>query len=237
MLAGCAELPNISEQQSNMVAEYAGGVLLRYSGKYALRLVEKDEDGDGIEDSMAASGKAVTAQPDESASPSPSPTPEASTSPDAKESSEPDESSEPEPTEEPTVSLNDLYGIKGLDFSYRSSEFTTKYPKNSDAVEITPDEGQILYVVSFRVKNTSKKAIKVNLTERPFHYELDMGGEVTLPAISLLPNGGLNYLMTTIQAGKTEEAVLIFNLDRSKKGTKGNTLTITEGDKSAVINL
>ena len=50
MLAGCADLPNISEQQGNMVAEYAAGVLLRYSNKYALRLVDKDADGDGVED-------------------------------------------------------------------------------------------------------------------------------------------------------------------------------------------
>ena len=237
ILVGCADLPNISEQQGNMVAEYAAGVLLRYSNKYALRLVDKDADGDGVEDSKSqvASGSAATAEPDASASPSP--TPGASEKPDAEASKEPDATPEPEPTEEPTVSLNELYGIKGLDFSYRSSEFTKRYPKKSDAVEIEPDEGQILYVVAFRVKNTTKKSIKVNLTERPFHYELDMGGETTLPSISLLPNGGLNYLMTTIKPGKTEEAVLIFNVDKSKKGSKGNTLTITEGDNSSVIKL
>ncbi len=77
----------------------------------------------------------------------------------------------------------------------------------------------------------------MDLTTRAFHYELDVGGEKVLPAISLLPNGGLNYLMTKIQPGKTEEAVLIFNLDKSKDGTKGNALTITEGDKSATIEL
>ncbi|MEE3467020.1 MAG: hypothetical protein VZQ83_01125 [Eubacterium sp.] len=220
-----------------MVAEYAGGVLLRYSSKYALRLVDQDADGDGVEDSKSqvASGSAATAEPDASPSSSPAPTPGASDQPEA--STEPTESDEPEPTEEPTVSLNDLYGIKGLDFSYRSSEFTNRYPKDSDAVEIQPEDGQILYVVSFRVKNTSKKSIKVNLTERPFHYELDLGGETVLPSISLLPNGGLNYLMTTIKPGKTEEAVLIFNLDKSNKGSKNNKLTITEGDKSTVVNL
>ena len=112
-----------------------------------------------------------------------------------------------------------------------------RYPENSDSVQITPDEGQILYVVSFQIKNTGKKAVKVDLTTRPFHYELDIDGEKVLPAISLLPNGGLNYLMTTIRPGKTEEAVLIFNLDKSREGTKGNTLSITEGDKTATIKL
>ena len=32
-LVGCADLPNITDQQGDLVAEYAGGVLLRYSSK------------------------------------------------------------------------------------------------------------------------------------------------------------------------------------------------------------
>ena len=236
MLVGCADLPNITEQQGDMIAEYAGGVLLRYSNKYDLRLVKNDADEDGVEDSksLASSGSAVTEEPEAS------PSPEASASPDPKESEEPDkpeESSTPEPTEEPEISLDELYAVKDLHFSYKKSEYTDRYPKDSDAVEITPERGQILYVVTFGVKNTGKKAVKVNLIERQFHYELDVGGDTALPVVSLLPNGGLNYLMTTIKPGKTEEAALIYNIDRDKKGTKGNTLTITEGEKSVTLKL
>ena len=215
-----------------MIAEYAGGVLLRYSHRYDLRLVANDVDEDGIEDAKSAvSGEAVSTEtPIETQEPEPE-------NPTAKPEDADEPEPEPEPTEEPKVSLDDLYGIKGLTFSYNTAEYTNQYPKNSDTVEITPDEGQILYVVSFYIKNTSNKAIKVDLTTRAFHYELDVDGEKVLPAISLLPNGGLNYLMTTIQPGKTEEAVLIFNLDKSRNGAKGNTLTITEGDQTAEIKL
>ena len=94
-----------------------------------------------------------------------------------------------------------------------------------------------MYIVNFKVKNTGSKSVRVNLTGRPFHYELSVGGDTYLPTLSLLPNGGLNYLMTTIKPGKTEKASLIFNLDREKKGTKGNTLSITEGEKTAIIDL
>ena len=247
MLTGCGELPNISEQQADLVAEYAGGVLLRYSSKYALRLVKNDVDGDGVEDSVngVASGAAVTAAPDDqsdvSPSPSPSSSPEASSSPDPNASASPEESEEPaatpEPTEEPKVGLDELYNIKDLKFSYSSAMYTDRYPKNSSAYEITSQGGQILYVVTFKVKNTGSKTVKVNLTSRPFHYELSVGGDTYLPTLSLLPNGGLNYLMTKIKPGKTEKASLIFNIDRDKKGTKGNTLSITEGEKTAVVDL
>ena len=130
-----------------------------------------------------------------------------------------------------------MYGIKGLTFKYKSASFTDRYTQSEGFVEITPEEDQVLYVVSFDITNTSSKKLKVDLTRRAFHYELDVGGSKILPTISLLPNGGLNYLMTKIKPGQTEEAVLIFNLDKERKDTGGNVLTITEGSKSAAIEL
>ena len=257
-LTGCVEGPQLSEEQEDLVAEYAGGVLLRYSHKYDLRLVENDVDEDGVEDGGFVTPAAATAEeggevpeemssetpvpeatvaPESSDSPDSSTAPDATQAPEASESPEAAETETPEATEEPKLTLDELYDIDGLSFSYKSSKFTRRYPEDSDDIVISPDYGQILYVVSFNIKNTTSKAIRVNLTERAFHYELDIGGDTVLPTISLLPNGGLNYLMTRIGAGKTEEAVLIFNVDRSRRNSKGNTLTITEGDKSVTIDL
>ena len=253
-LTGCVEGPQLSEEQENLVAEYAGGVLLRYSNKYDLRLVRNDADEDGVEDGgSVASGAAAeeqegsTAEDTSEATPAPEAevSPDPAESPDAESTTEPESAPEAEPgatespveTEEPSVSLDELYGIDGLSFSYKGAKFTRRYPEDSDDIVISPDYGQILYVVSFNVKNTSSKTVRVNLTERAFHYELGIGGDTVLPTISLLPNGGLNYLMTRIGAGQTEEAVLIFNVDKSRRNEKEKTLTITEGDKSVVIEL
>ena len=167
ILVGCMDYPPISEEQENMVAEYAGGVLLRYSHRYDLRLVSNDIDEDGVEDGGSVSGAAAdTIEPGESPLPS---TPAETTGPEATDkpesSDQPEQSEEPkqpeqaEPTEEPTVSLNDLYDIPGLDFSYQSSKYTNKYPENEDdSLAITSSGGQVLYVVSFRIKNTSAPA-------------------------------------------------------------------------------
>ena len=241
LLVGCVEYPPISEEQENMVAEYAGGVLLRYSHRYDLRLVSNDLDEDGVEDGGSVSGEAAEVEEaGETPGPEATETPEKTEepkSPETPEESATDTPEAPEPTEEPTVSLNDLYAIPGLDFTYQSAKFANRYPQNDDSLAITPEGGQVLYVVSFRIKNTSGKTKRVNLTDRAFHYELEIGGETVLPSISLLPNGGLNYLMTRIKPGETEDAVLIFNLDDDKRGTKGNVLSITEGDKTARISL
>ncbi len=228
-LVGCASVPDISDEQADLIAEYSGGILLRYSDRYDLRLVTSDEDGDGMEDSVAT--PAPSGEPE--ASPEASPTPTASSEPaQTVESSE-----EPQVTERPTVSVNDIYGIDGLDFSYVSSETTKTYPKNSKDVTMTADKDGELFVVTFNVKNTSKSDIKVDLTGRQITYELNVDGAKIAPSISILDNGGLNYLMTTIKAGKTEKAVLIFNLDKTSVQTQDKQLEISEGDKLAVIKM
>ena len=230
-LTGCADVPDISKKQQDLIAEYSGGILLRYSDRYDLRLVMNDEDGDGMEDDMKS--PAPSEGPDSTAQSSPSPTPGTTDEPAASA-----EASEiPQETERPTVGVNEIYGISGLDFSYSSYETVKTYPKNSSDVTMTADKDGALLVVNFNVKNTTKNDIKVDLTGRNINYELDVGGSKIAPSISILDNGGLNYLMTTIKPGKTEKAVLIFNLDKTSVQTAEKQLEISEGDKLAIIKL
>ena len=42
-LTGCMEAENLTEQQSDLIAEYSAGVLLRYSDKYQHRLITKEQ--------------------------------------------------------------------------------------------------------------------------------------------------------------------------------------------------
>ena len=72
-LTGCADVPDISEKQQDLIAEYSGGILLRYSDRYDLRLVMNDEDGDGMEDDMKS--PSPSEGPDSTTQSSPSPTP------------------------------------------------------------------------------------------------------------------------------------------------------------------
>ena len=228
-LVGCGDVPDLSEKQSDLIAEYSGGVLLRYSNRYDLRLVTADQDGDGVEDGLETPIPSETPQePEESETP-------ATASP-AIETVAPTEE-EPEPTEVPTVPLNDIYGISGLDFSYSKAEFTDSYPKNDDDVIISAGDGEKLYVMTFKVKNTSGSDVAVDLTSRQINYELSVAGGKIAPTISLLPNGGLNFLMTTVKAGKSEDAILIFKVDKAASSSKEISLTVSEGDKTATLDL
>lgn len=227
VLSGCMDMKNLTEEESSMVAEYSAGVLLRYSDQYERRLItqeqrEKEQTEEGI----------PTAAP----SPMPSAAPSVSA---VSVTGTPSESTA-EPSEEPSeqmVSLNDLYHLNGLDFSYAGYQLCKKYPKNSDS-PIRAEKGQSLLVVTVRVRNTSGTAKKVNLMQRrKIAYQLNMDGSEYQPGISMLENGGLNYLKTTISKGKTENAVLIFRVSDEQKKAASISLTVQEGDKVSEIQL
>ena len=42
-LTGCADLSDLTEEQSNLIAQYSAGVLLRYSDSYERRLITKEQ--------------------------------------------------------------------------------------------------------------------------------------------------------------------------------------------------
>lgn len=220
-LTGCMDVKDMSEEKTGMVAEYAAGVLLRYSDKYEHRLITREQ--------LAKQEKETgeTSAPAESiATPTVSPASDGS-----RTSGEPQE---PETSEVPEVSLDELYQLKGIKVSYDSCKFTKQYGNS----EIRAMEGETLFVVTFALKNVSGAGKKVNLMDqRDIQYTLDVDGNQFFPGVNILPNGGLNYLETTIKKGKTEKAVLIFRMDQDRTSASSVNLTIEENNKKTSIKL
>lgn len=217
-LTGCMDVKDISEEKADLVAEYAAGVLLRYSDQYEYRLITKEQQ----------------MRQEEQGTEEPSVTPAAT---DAAEPVATDAGGEageqPAETQVPEVSPDELYQLDGIQVSYDSSEFTKQY-KNT---EVRAGQGETLFVVSFALKNTSGAAKKVNLMDRKIQYTLDVDGNQYYPGINMLPDGTLDYLETTIGKGKTEKAVLIFTMDQERTSASNVNLTIEEGSKKTSIKI
>lgn len=215
-LTGCMDVKDISEEKADLVAEYAAGVLLRYSDKYERRLITKEQ--------LARQGAESTAEPSEAA---------ASAEPTAT-ATDGEAGQQPETTQVPEVSLDELYQLDGIQVSYDSCEFTKRYKDT----EVRAEDGETLFVVSFALKNTSGEAKKVDLMNRGnIQYKLDVDGNQYFPGINMLPDGGLNYLETTIKKGKTKKTVLIFRMDQERTSASSVNLTIEEGNKKTSIKI
>lgn len=216
-LTGCMDVKDMSEEKADLVAEYAAGVLLRYSDTYEYRLITKDQQDrqEEPEATVTPAGETAAATPTPAAS---------GTSGGAQE---------PETAEVPEVSLDALYQLKGIKVSYDTCQFTKQYGDT----EIYANKGETLFVVTFALKNVSAAGKKVNLMDREIQYTLDVDGNQYVQGINMLPDGGLDYLETTIKKGKTKKAVLIFRMDQERASASSVNLTIEEGNKKTSIKL
>lgn len=208
-LAGCTKSRELTEEQQDVIAEYAAGVVLQHDEGYSRRLVEQEM---------------VLEQ-----TPLPTANPQVTAVPVSEEATA--ESTDVENTAE-EVALNDLYHVAGMEAVYKSYSVCREYTK-----EIRASKDECMYVVSFQVKNTTDKALKVDLSKRGIRYVLDVDGGEYTAHMSFLENGGMDFLKTKLKAHSSEKAVVIFRLPEKAKKAKNVTLTITDKDRVTTIPL
>lgn len=234
-LTGCMDsVKNLSDEKSDMVAEYSAGLLLRHSDSYSKRLVTKaDQTGNNSQEDVQTT---ATPAPVVSQTPVP-PAASASLVPSESQTAEssPPVSGSAVDTTMPSVKLGDIYKKDGLQVTYGSYRFCRQYKSGSS--QITVKSGNVLLVVDFRVKNTRRSKRKIELGNKKIDYTLNVDGNNYQPGISILENMGLNYLDTTLKSGGSEEAVLIFEMSKDKKKASQISLTVSRGGRQAVVQL
>lgn len=213
-LTGCADIKNLSEEQENEIAEYAAGVLLQNSDKYPYRLITKEE-------------KEVTETP------TPTPTSAAARASDAPQESQPEQTAAAPEDSKKEVSLDDLYHLKGVSILYTSYRLADKYGSS----QIRAEQGKKLLVAEFSLKNNSGAKKKVKLIDRrKISYQLNVDGTTYSPQISLLENQ-LDYLEATIAKGKSQKAVLVFQVDKNATNASSIDLSIEEGNNKTSVKM
>ena len=213
-LTGCADIKNLSEEQENEIAEYAAGVLLQNSDKYPYRLITKEE-------------KEVTETP------TPMPATPTPTSSDAPQESQPEQTAAAPEDSKKEVSLDDLYHLKGVSILYTSYCLADKYGSS----QIRAEQGKKLLVAEFSLKNNSGAKKKVKLIDRrKITYQLNVDGTTYSPQISLLENQ-LDYLETVIAKGKSQKAVLVFQVDKNATNASSIDLSIEEGNNKTSVKM
>ena len=211
-LTGCADIKNLSEEQENEIAEYAAGVLLQNSDKYPYRLITKEE-------------KEVTETP--------TPTSTAAQASDAPQESQPEQTKAAPEDSKKEVSLDDLYHLKGVSISYTSYRLADKYGSS----QIRAEQGKKLLVAEFSLKNNSGAKKKVKLIDRrKITYQLNVDGTTYSPQISLLENQ-LDYLEAAIAKGKSQKAVLVFQVDKNATNASSINLSIEEGNNNTSVKM
>lgn len=220
MLTGCTDVPDLSNVDNSLAAQYVADALLRNDKNY--------------DDSLDYDHSILQATP--TPAPTPVPTPAPSGGPDKDDgSSVPngDGGSKPGDNLE-SVSVSDIYGISGINIKAGTYRVTSSY--GSSVAVCTPKKGNKLVVVNFTVANTSKAYKKVNLQKQKIQAEL-LSGTTRLgaPMLSIV-EGDLQYFNATLNGGRKKQGVLVFEVDKSTK-LKDVKVRFVKNGKEAVVSV
>ncbi|MBQ4067685.1 MAG: hypothetical protein IJC76_00385 [Lachnospiraceae bacterium] len=217
---------DLTEEQGDIIAEYAADILLKYDKNYSDKYVE----------SQPTTEEATFAEEIEYT------TPEESTSgkkdnADGKETTKPVE----ETTTEPVLSsIEQILGIDGIKVTYKDFLLTDTYPNDSkdNFFVMKAVKGTKLLILRFDVKNVSGNDIALNIMKSNAKYRTVINDSDKLVAqITLLLNA-FNTYEGTIKANKSEEMVLVFQTNvKSKSDIKNMSLDIYCGEKQGTITL
>ncbi|WOO36228.1 DUF4352 domain-containing protein [Anaerocolumna sp. AGMB13020] len=235
MFTGCAKMTDLSDQQSDVIAEYMAGSVLRYTDNYKEALIypedTKDEQNNG---SIINESKDTTTEENT-----------ANTAPDNEETNKgavtTGNSTGTKNTEavKSDLTYQEFYKIisdNKYQFKYTDYKLQTSYAQREAYFTLTPTSGNKLLAVNFKVSNKSKSSVKVNLEKIHIVYKLSTkDGKSYSPMVTLLDTD-LKYLNLTLKSGKSDDAVLLFDVPENLK-TDGLTLSISLNGQKAIIDL
>lgn len=226
-LTGCsASIPELSEAENDMVAEYAAGLLLKY---------DKNYDG-----ALPVAGeKAVKPETLEDI---PEETTEESEVPAENEDaiSGDSEVSEEMASENIIVDIAAFLELEGISIDYAGYEITDSYVEGDNiafSMDATP--GNQLLVVKLNLTNTQPEDIEVDMLNKKdvrFRLIVNNGAKKNVLYTMLLDD--FSIYKNTIAAGTTEQAVLICEITEEEAATVETIdLYMRNGENSVTMTL
>lgn len=209
MLTGCVDsMPEMTKEQSDLVAEYAAGLLLKYSPNYAYRLVEEVES------------EAETALEEQQTEPES----EKSEETDGGELKQADK--EKVDTEEQTAMIlcedidtnlaSELGLNEGISMYYQSFEICSSYPKETSGFSgVDAKEGKTLLVLHFEIENSTNEDVECRLDEAALNLRVNVNNSESAWAMDdmiMLPDDIISF-SESIKAGEKSVVTAITEID------------------------
>ena len=192
LLSGCGFV-ELTDEESDIIAEYAAAKLLEDSYYYQSKYIENET---------------TTAEPETTAVQEPETT---------------EGEAEPETTEEVSPYLNSLFSIKGVDVAFKGYKVTDEYPDDEDALfSFEPEAGHDFLVAEFSLINNGAEDVTVNTIDSEEIYRITVNTSYKCNNYATLLLNDITRLdNVTIKAGESYDAVLVFMItnDASSKMT------------------
>ena len=174
IVTGCGRTVELTEEENEIITEYAVGLLLKYDKYYNNHLVELTEETDTAE-----------TQPEEE-----EPLPEENN--DTEETEVSDTPVVDVAEEEPQASsIEEFYGIEGIGFQYSGYELQNEYPQVTEdspelAFAMEATSGMKLLVLKFQVVSLNGVDTELNMMNYGTKVRVSVNGESPKSALSTM---------------------------------------------------
>ena len=228
MLCGCTKYPDMKQEDYDLVAEYAAGLLLKHSETADNRLMSIDEANDIlILEEIVEEEIEETEETEEEVVVETEETIEES----VEETDTPviDKSEQEEVVSAP---MGETMGMDMLSIQLSGYEIKDSYPDESGAFfALDASEGNKLLVAKVILINNSDSSIDINMLEQNISYKISLDGNGYKFALSTMLLDDLSTYVGTIDSGNSVELVLISEWDEELLNNISNpTLYIKNGE-------
>ncbi|MCI8373381.1 MAG: hypothetical protein HFI75_13520 [Lachnospiraceae bacterium] len=258
--AGCAKVVELTEQEQEVIAEYAASAILNYDKGYNFKY-EKDTIAEAKADAKKAmeANKNKTEEPKKSEKPTeqatkepatetPEPTQAPTAAPTPTPTPAPAESQAP-PTSAPAQDNNKmspydigkLLGIEGVEVSYIGFEALDSYPvipEDEMAFVMKANQGAKLVVAKFELNNRSGKVKNCNIAGQNIKFQMRFNGNDFIGVQKTMLNDDFASLNCTLQPDETKRVVIISQVSAGYESNIGSVDLITRvGGENTLIKL
>lgn len=199
------EIPDLTEEESQRVGEYAAVTLLKYDANNRSRLVDPEMVIAKLE-KEAAREAAKAAQEEVKAEE----TGNTGTT----------EVTMPTAQEDITASMEDIFGLpEGISITYEDYMVTDSYPEDeAEYFALDASAGKKLLVLRFCLTNGTEQEEKINLLNTNSRYIITVNDSIRANALTtMLPNDMSTYA-ETLEPGQSQELVLLLEVNEDVAG-------------------
>lgn len=234
IFAGCADMPDLSEDQNKMVSEYAASLLLKYDSENHSRLVDTTSFHEQYDNALMIQTMGREAYENRILEEENQRMQEALAQSEAQNAYSDLTDSEPVhssgdgtggATIISTATIEEFLAIPSFTFTYSGYDIVDSYPENGDDWFFSMDatRGNDLLVLYFDVTNNSD-ATTLDLFNQNLSFKLSINQEGTISAQKTMLEDDLSEFLGDFAANETKKLVLIAEV---KEGTVVNSLSVT----------
>lgn len=217
LLAGCAKKVELTEEEQDLVAEYAAQIVLKHDKNYNSKLKEVETEETVKEDSSDKPSDITDDNNIETVSDDNIHTDNANNA----------------------ASLSDAFGFTGLTIEYTGYQVVDSYPQTSDmAFVLNPTGDMKLLILKFNVKNNTDSTVDVNMMPVETVLKSVVNDNSKYNALVTLLMDGLNTFSGPVNAGESQELVLAFHTPFQDDGSiESLSLQVSKDGSTSIFDL